>query len=197
SALGLPLLLCRAQPDIIFVPTPPPNMGVTGMLASLLRGAPYVLNVQDIYPDVAVRAGVLRAGRLTACLQQIEHVVYRRARRVAVISEGFKQNLLAKGVPAAKIVVLPNFVDTATVMPLSRLTPLRQTLGLDDRLIVLYAGSLGHIQGLACVLDAAAILQQRKDLCFLFVGEGAEKGGLATLSQEMRWVNVQIFPHDP
>ena len=197
SVLALPLLLCRAQPDIIFVPTPPPNMGVTGMLAGLVRGAPYVLNVQDIYPDVAVRAGMLRAGRLTACVQQIEHVVYRRASRVTVISEGFKHNLLAKGVPAAKIAVLPNFVDTATVVPLSRLTPLRQTLGLEDRLVILYAGSLGHPQGLACVLDAAALLQHRKDLFFLFVGEGAKKGALESLAQEKRLANVQFLPPSP
>src|SRR5262249_7943618 len=88
-------------------------------------------------------------------------------------------------------------VDTATVMPLSRLTPLRQTLGLDDRLIILYAGSLGHLQGLACVLDAAAILQQRKDLCFLFVGEGAKKGELAILAKEKRLANVQFLPPYP
>src|SRR5262249_16496185 len=147
-------------------PTPPPNMGLTGMLAGILRSAPYVLNVQDVYPDVAIRAGILKEGLFSAYSQKIENAVYRRASRVTVISEGFKQNLLAKGVPAAKIAVLPNFVDTETLAPLPPLTPLRQELNLEDRVVVLYAGSLGHPQGLERVLEVADSLQHRKELFF-------------------------------
>jgi colanic acid biosynthesis glycosyl transferase WcaI len=197
SALAFPLLLRQTRPDVIFVPTPPPNMGVTGMLASLLRGAPYVLNVQDIYPDVAIRAGVLREGRLSACFQRIENAVYRRASRVAVISEGFRQNLLAKGVPDSKVAVLPNFVDIETLVPLPPLTPLRQELDLEDRVVVLYAGSLGHPQGLDRVLEVAGSLRHRKDLFFLFVGEGSKKGELEHLAKEQQLSNVQFLPPRP
>lgn len=197
SVLALPRLFRRARPDVIFVGTPPPNMGLTGMLASRMRGAPYVLNVQDIYPDVAIRAGMLRNGRLAEFFQRIENLVYQKASRIAVISEGFRRNLLAKGVPDAKVAVLPNFVDTEALTPLPRTTPLRRELGLEDHIVVLYAGSLGHPQGLDRVLDVAAALQSRRDLFFLFVGEGTQKDTLHKQADGRRLSNVQFLDPRP
>jgi len=198
SALAIPLILRETRPDVIFVSTPPPTMGLMGMFARLLRGAPYVLTVQDIYPDVAVRVGLLRReSRLTRCFQWIENAVYQRASRITVISEGFKQNLLIKGVPSAKLRVLPNFVDTESLVPLPCETPLRRELNVGERIIVLYAGSLGHPQGLEQVLEAADLLRSRQDLFFLFVGEGTKKEELEKRAREKRLDNVKFIAPRP
>jgi colanic acid biosynthesis glycosyl transferase WcaI len=172
-------------------------MGLTGALASALRQAPFVLNVQDIYPDVAVRAGVLSPGLPARLFQRIENGVYRRAARVSVISEGFRRNLLAKGVSNTKLVVVPNFVNTDVITPLPRETSLRRELGLRDRIVILYAGTLGQPQGLDRVLEAAALLRGRDDLVFLFVGEGSRRTELEDLAREWRLDAVRFASPRP
>ncbi|MGH7264420.1 MAG: glycosyltransferase family 4 protein [Candidatus Rokuibacteriota bacterium] len=197
SMLAVPAALRGPRPDLLFVPTPPPNMGLTGMLAAFARRVPFVLNVQDMYPDVAVRAGVLRAGRVVSAFQRMENAVYRRAARVTVVSEGFRRNLRAKGVAESKLAVIPNFVDTDLIRPLPPDTSLRRDLGLGDRTVVLYAGSLGHPQGLDRVLEAAALLRDRGDLVFLFVGDGSRKTELEALAREWSLPNVRFLPPRP
>ncbi len=78
--------------DVIFVPSPPLSNGVVGDFLSRLRGTPFIYNVQDIWPDVAVRAGVLKNEKAIKRLKKMESYVYRRAAKISVISEGFRRN---------------------------------------------------------------------------------------------------------
>jgi colanic acid biosynthesis glycosyl transferase WcaI len=186
-----------ARPDVILAPSPPLTIGLTAWLLGALRRCPYVYNVQDIYPDVAVRLGALRNRRVIAFFSWMERFVYRRAAAVSVISEGFRHNLLAKGVPDDQIAVIPNFCDTAFVVPGAKNNPVSQREGLVDRFVVLFAGNVGLSQGLEHVLEAAHVLRQESDLLFLVVGNGTAKPQLQALAAEMGLDSVCFLPFLP
>jgi colanic acid biosynthesis glycosyl transferase WcaI len=183
--------------DLLFVPSPPLTNGVVGFLISRLRGVPFVYNVQDVYPDIAVRLGVLKNARLIAASRRLERFVYRSAAAVSVISEGFRDNLLAKGVPARKVCVIPNFADTAFIRPLVRGNRLSAELGLDDRFVALFAGNIGLSQGLGSVLDTAELLKDRPEIVFLIVGNGASKAELVEVARRRDLTNVMFRPFFP
>ena len=109
--------LTLSKHDVILVPSPPLSNGVIADFMGRMRGTPFVYNVQDIWPDVAVRAGVLKSPKMIHRLKKMEDYVYRRAAGITVISDGFRANLLSKGVPGDKISVIPNFIDTNFITP--------------------------------------------------------------------------------
>jgi colanic acid biosynthesis glycosyl transferase WcaI len=144
-----------------------------------------------------VRLGVLTSRKVIAFFAAMERFVYRHARAVTVLSEGFRRNLLAKGVPNAKIVVIPNLVDTAALQPGVKDNPLARREGLGDRFVVLFAGNVGLSQGLEHVLESARLLQGVKGLLFLIVGNGAAKPGLEQEAARMELTNVRFLPFQP
>ena len=182
------------QYDVVLTPSPPLTNGLAAFLLSRLRRVPYIYNVQDIYPDVAIRLGVLTNHRAIAFFRWMERFVYGTAAAVSVISEGFRRNLLAKGVPADKIEAIPNFMDTEFVRPLPRHNSFSVAEGLDGRFVVLFAGNVGLSQGLETVLDAACRLEKHKDVLFLIVGNGAAKPGLKGYADELGLKNVRFLP---
>ncbi len=189
--------LFAPRPDIVFVPSPPLTNGLTAFLLSRARRVPFVYNVQDIYPDVAVRLGILKNPRLIRLFERLESFVYEKAAAVSVISASFRRNLLAKGVPEAKIATIPNFVDTAFVTPLPRDNAFRRGHGWGDKFVVLFAGNVGLSQGLETVLEAAGLLAGARDILFAIVGSGTTKQGLVDRAEEMQLDNVQFLPLQP
>ena len=94
--------------DVLFLRLPPLQLGITGIIARLLKGVRFVLNVQDIHPDLSVESGLLRNPFFIRIAQAFEKWIYRHSETIVVISEGFQRNLLDKGVPEEKIQILPN-----------------------------------------------------------------------------------------
>ncbi len=189
--------LLAGQYDVLFVPSPPLTNGLSGYFLDKLMGMPFVYNVQDIYPDIAVRLGVLRGERIIGFSRWLESFIYSRAAAVSVISESFKRNLLTKRVPASKIHVIPNFVDTEFLRPLPRRNEFSTAQGLDDRFVVLFAGNMGLSQGLESILEAGAILEKHPEIILLFVGDGASKASLVRQAEKMKLGNVRFLSYFP
>ena len=183
--------------DVMLVPSPPLSNGVIADLVRRLRGTPFVYNVQDIWPDVAVRAGVLTSARALRFLQRMERYVYSRASKIAVISEGFRRQLLQKEVPPGKLSVISNFIDTDFVSPISKPNQFTRRYGLDGKFVVLFAGNMGFSQGLDVVVESARLLQERADIQFLLVGNGASKAQTEEYCQSLRLRNVRFLPYQP
>jgi len=197
NLLSAAACLLGPRPDVLFVPSPPLTNGLVGFAACRLRRAPFVYNVQDVYPDIAVRLGVLRDERTIAFFRRMEKFVYAKAAAVSVISDGFRANLLDKGVPPGKIEVIPNFADTGLIRPLSRWNAFSAAHGLDDRFVVLFAGNIGLSQGLEHVLEAACRLAGHPEIVFLIVGAGAAKPGLIAMAARQGLTNVRFLPFQP
>ncbi len=189
--------LLMPRPDVIVTPSPSPPLtnGISAYLLGKLRGVPFVANIQDIYPDVAIRMGVMKHPAAIAGYKRLEQFVYKHARAISVISEGFRGNLTAKGVPADKISVIPNFIDAAFVLPHPRRNSWSAAQGWDDKFVVLFAGNVGMSQGLDTVLEAASLLQGTPDLLFAIVGNGASKPALTAQAQKMGLANVRFLPY--
>ena len=183
--------------DVVLAPSPPLTIGLSAYAISRLRGVPYVYNVQDIYPDVAVRLGVLQNARLIRFFRWMERLVYRGAAAVTVLSEGARRNLLDKGVPGHKVHVIPNHVDTDFVRPLPKDNTFARRHGLHERFVVLYAGNVGLSQGLGSALEGARLLADLPDVTLLIVGNGAAKAGLEAQAGEMGLGNVVFLPFQP
>lgn len=183
--------------DVILVPSPPLSNGVLADLVARLRNVPFVYNVQDVWPDVAVRAGVLKNEKTIQRLKRMEAYVYRRAAGIAVISDGFRSNLLAKGVPVEKISVITNFIDTDFITPQSKLNSFSMKNNIEKKFVVLFAGNMGFSQGLESVLDAAKLLSEYTDIEFLMVGNGASRDSAQAYLSELELNNVRFLPYRP
>jgi colanic acid biosynthesis glycosyl transferase WcaI len=153
--------------------------------------------LEDLYPDAAVAAGVLRSRRVIAFFSAMERFLYRHASHVSVISESFLRNLARKGVPAEKMTLIPVWADPDIVRPLPKENGFRQRLGLSGKLVVLYAGNLGLTSCLEDVIDAAKLLKEAADICFVIVGEGVKKDDLVAMAQDAALTNVMFLPYQP
>ncbi len=189
--------LLMPRPDVIVTPSPSPPLtnGISAYLLGRLRGIPFITNIQDIYPDVAIRMGVMKNKGVIAGYKKLERFVYAHSQAITVISEGFRGNLTAKGVPADKISVIPNFIDAAFVSPHPRFNDFSREQGWDDKFVVLFAGNVGMSQGLDTVLESAGLLQGTPNLLFAIVGNGASKPALMAQAEKLSLHNVQFLPY--
>jgi len=183
--------------DIILTPSPPLTIGMTAYLASRLHRTPYIYNVQDIWPEVAIRLGLMTNQKAVRFFEWMERFVYRKAAAVSVISQGFFNNLRGKGVPCEKLAIIPNFVDVDFITPQPKVNHFSKAHGLDEKFVLLYAGNVGYSQSLDTVLDAAATLRDHPDIVFLIVGNGTAKEGLEQRAADLQLDNVRFFPFQP
>ena len=184
---GLVSVLQRRRPDAVLTMSPPLTLGLVGWIAARLRRVPFVFNVQDIFPDVAVEVGAISNERVVAGLSWLERFVYRRADAVTVLSDDLRDNVEEKlaGKGGTKVRVIPNFVDTRRIQPGSRHNDYREEFGLGDRTVVMYAGNLGFSQPLELVVEAARALRHRDDLVFVINGGGSTRPGLEDQGRDL------------
>ncbi len=185
--------------DVIFLRLPPLQLGVTGILARRLRGARVILNVQDIHPDLSIESGLLRNPFFIRLAQAFEKWIYKHTDEILVISEGFKKNLLVKGVPPGKIVIMPNWVDTGSLAPRPRDNPVARRLGLTGRFVLMYSGtiSISSSATLECILEAAVLLRDDPEIRIALVGEGLKKPDLTAKAAALRLSNADFIPFQP
>lgn len=185
------------RPEVILAPSPPLTIGLSAWTLSRFWRAPYIYNVQEIYPDIAIRLGVVRARWLIRFLFQLEKRVYRKASRVTVIAPRMLKNLLRKGVPPDKVIVIPNFVDVADFCPLPKENDFSREHNLHDKFVVNYAGNLGPAQGLEGFIEAAARLQTQTHIHFVMMGDGILREALRSDVVRRQLPNFSFLPYQP
>lgn len=156
--------------DVVIGETPPLFTAVASVLIAKSRRAPLLLNVADLWPESAVQLGVLRNPRAIRAAELLERFSYRHAATITVPTAGMRRILIEQGEPEAKVVHLPNAVDTDRFTP-----PAAPSAELTK---VLYSGTVGLAQGVGTMLDAAEILKG-EPFTFRVVGDGAEREELA------------------
>jgi colanic acid biosynthesis glycosyl transferase WcaI len=197
SALtGLVSALTRPRPDAVLAMSPPLTLGLAGWLAARVRRAPFVFNIQDVFPDVAVELGVITSPTIIGMASWLERFTYLRSDAVTVLSEDLRDNVARKlgGHRPERVRVIPNFVDIEHIQPAPRENRYRQEFGLTGKTVVMYAGNVGFSQSLDLVLDAAAALAHEPDLVFVINGGGAARADLqrkAANAPNVRFVDMQ------
>ncbi len=198
SALGLATAgFGRLRPDVTLVYSPPLPLGLSALVWRWRQGTPFVLNVQDLFPQSAVDLGVLRGRRLIHLLESLERFLYRQADGVTVHSSGNQAHVASRGGRPGRVQVMPNVVDTQHLQPGPKHNRLRAELQLHDRFIVSFAGVMGYSQDLDVVLAAAQLVADEPAIHFLLVGDGVEKARLMRHSAALGLHNVTWLPMQP
>jgi colanic acid biosynthesis glycosyl transferase WcaI len=193
---GLLAAVSRPRPDAVLAMSPPLTLGLAGWLAARVRGAPFVFNIQDVFPDVAVELGVIANPTIIGVASWLERFTYLRSDAVTVLSDDLRDNVATKvgARHAPRVRVIPNFVDTERIRPASKENGYRREYGLTGKTVVMYAGNVGFSQSLDLVLDAAAALAHEPDLVFVINGGGAARPDLerrAAGASNVRFVDMQ------
>jgi glycosyltransferase involved in cell wall biosynthesis len=191
------LLGCRAcgPADTVVVSSPTLLSVAAAWLLARLKRARLVVEVRDLWPALFVDLGILTCRRLIRLLERLELAAYAAADAVVVVSDGFRANLIARGVPPGKVHTIRNGVQLDRFDPAAPADPaVRARLGAEaGDCLVLYAGTHGLSQGLPAVADAAASLAG-EPVRFAFVGEGADKPRLRRRVDELGLRNVTLLP---
>ena len=187
--------------DVAFIDSTPPIQGLKMPLIKWFRRKPTVYNAQDIFPDSLVGTGLTRKGSLIWKIGRIvENVTYKYADKIIVISEDFKKNIMEKGVPEEKIVVVYNWVDQNAVVDVPRKqNKLFDKYGLDrSKFYIEYSGNIGLTQNMDMLLEVMAELQvSYPDINLVLVGEGAYKAQVEKIVDEKQLKNVHLLPFQP
>ncbi len=180
-----------------FFLTQPPLFALWGYVLKRLRGQPYCCLVMDLYPDLAVRDGMLSAASpVTRWLTRLSRVALNHADAVLVIGRCMQEYLVDAGVPAERIHLVTNWSDERAIEPVGT-SPMRAELGLGEHFVVLYSGNLGTSHAFDDVLEAAHRLRAVDDLVFVFIGHGARRKSVEQAVADRGLSNVRFLPFQP
>jgi colanic acid biosynthesis glycosyl transferase WcaI len=188
------------RPELVIASSPQLLVGLSGWWLARCNGVPFVFEVRDLWPESLAAVGVSgHNSPLHRLLAKIAGFLYRSCDRIVVVTPAFKEYLVEHWrVPAEKISVVENGVETSLF---SRLTPnaaLRRAIGAEEKFVVSYIGTMGNAHGLETLLEAAALLRERApEVLFLLVGEGAEKARIVSLAHSRGLANVRFVGQQP
>jgi glycosyltransferase involved in cell wall biosynthesis len=155
------------RPDVIYATSPPLTIAAPALAAAARWRAPLVFEVRDLWPEAPIQMGALDNPRVQRQARSLEGRAYRRARRVIALSPGIRDGVIATGVPAGKVVMVPNSSD----LDLFRPSPPPS----DDRFVVSYFGTMGEANDLTPAIEAARLLP---DMSFVLMGDGKRRADL-------------------
>ncbi|MCM3884764.1 glycosyltransferase family 4 protein [Frankia sp. R82] len=185
--------------DVVMVSSPTFFPLASAWLLARRRRARLVVEVRDLWPAIFEHLGVLTNRRVLGLLERLELAAYRAADTVVTVTEGFRDDIVRRGIPAAKVHVVRNGVDLDRFQPATAVPAgLRAQLGAPgDELLVLYVGAHGISHGLVSLADAAARLarsdqDRARAVRFAFVGEGADKRRLAEHVRTLGLTNTTL-----
>lgn len=186
--------------DVAFIDSTPPIQGLKMPLIKWFKHKPIVYNAQDIFPDSLVGTGLTKKGSLIWKIGRVvEKITYKYSDKIIVISEDFKNNLLAKGVHEEKILVVYNWVDQSAVVDIPRSeNKLFDKYGLDrSKFYVTYNGNIGLTQNMDMLLEVAKALEVNEDIQFVLVGKGAYIEQVQRIIKDRNIGNVTLLPFQP
>jgi len=189
---GVAGALLRPRADVVIATSPQFFAGCAGVPVSRAHGAPFVLEIRDIWPASIMAVGALEEGRVIHALEKLERALYDAADHIVAVGAGYRQHILEQGVPDAKVEVVTNGVDSDLFVPRAPDEALRASLGLNGKYVLTYAGTVGMAHGLDVVLRAGHRLREhgRDDIVLLVVGDGARRAELEQAVRDQGLSNV-------
>lgn len=185
--------------DVALVHMTPATAALPALALKLTRKVPYVLHVQDLWPDTVLSSGFLSGGALSLSESSIHRfcdLMYRHAHSIAVTSPGMKDKIISRGIPDAKVHFAPNWADETAFRPTPVDDALKRELGLRP-FTVMYAGNLGQFQALDALLDVAASTLELEDVGYLILGGGSNGPHVDERIERERLTNVVRLPAQP
>ena len=193
-------LLTLPSTDVILTMTDPPLISVLGGIAKLFRKGHLVHWAQDLYPEIAESMGVIQKGGLAAkILGKLSDWGLRQHDQIICIGRCMYDRLIARGIPASAITIIPNWADTENVWPVQRQrNRFRKKYGLGDRPLVIYSGNLGLAHPFEAILDAARILlASMPEARLVFIGDGPRLDEVKARAEQEQLHNILFLPFQP
>lgn len=183
----------RFDADIVFAMSPPMTLGVAGWVAAKRRGVPFVFNIQDVFPDVAIETGTISSPRVIKAAKKLESYVYDKADVVTVLSEEMNRNVMGKTDTATEII--PNFVDVEVFTPTPLENSYREEFDLVGKRVVMYCGNVGFSQSIELLAEAAREMRDLDDVVFVVNGGGSSIEEVRRRAEGLD--NFKIIPYQP
>jgi glycosyltransferase involved in cell wall biosynthesis len=195
-ALAVPRAMAL-RPDVILAMTDPPVAGIAGAFVARLTGRPFVYNIRDMYPDMAVGGDIVRPSKWVERWEKMHRTALRQATRVIVLGDDMRNRILAKGTQADRVVIVRD--GTAPAGPPVDLESPNARQAISEirgqfPFVVVHAGNLGFYGAWDTLLEAAKILRN-ENIGFVFVGDGASRASLET--RVAGSPNVRFLPFRP
>jgi glycosyltransferase involved in cell wall biosynthesis len=181
--------------DVVWGTSPPIFQGLTAWALARLKGARFLFEVRDLWPDFAIAVGVLKNPILIKVAFWLEHFLYRRADRMMVNSPGYVEHVQKGG--ARSVELVPNGADPEMFDPFDFGMKFRGAHRFKNKFVVVYAGAHGMSNDLGVVLDAAKLLETDQEIQLVLLGDGKEKANLQARAAEMGLKNVLFLPPVP
>jgi len=195
-ALAVPRALAL-RPDVVLAMTDPPVAGIAGAFVARLAGRPFVYNIRDLYPDMAVFGDIVRPNGWVKRWEKLHRRTLRQAARVIVLGEDMRERILAKGVAAERVVIVRDG-SAPSASPVEPANPTARKIVDEIRcgfpFVALHAGNLGFYGAWGTLLQAAELLRE-DGAGLVFVGDGANRAALETSSHHLP--NVRFLPFRP
>ncbi len=195
--IGFVMGLFERRPDVVVATSPQFFCAIGGWALAVAKWRPFVFELRDLWPASITAVGAMRRGPVIRMLECIEMFLYRRADAIVSVTESFREELAARGVPRHKIHVVINGVDLDRYVPRERDVELATEFRLDGKFVAGYVGTHGLAHALPKVLDAAQRLLHRDDIVFFFAGSGAERAKVEQLVRDRALHNVRLIPRQP
>jgi colanic acid biosynthesis glycosyl transferase WcaI len=184
--------------DVAYVAQGPITVGFPACILKVLKSIPFVLNIQDLWPDTLLSTGMFNSKLGLKIVNGWCNFVYRRAAKIVTITPGMKQRLIERGVLEDKIDVIYNWCDDSQICRAKPNEELAKSLGMAGRFNIVFAGNMGKAQALSSVLDAAKIVGSRQPAVqFVFIGSGVDVDSLKQKTADMGLGNVFFLPRRP
>ena len=191
-SLAVPRALA-IESDVILTMTDPPVEGIAGALVSRLSGRPFVYNIRDMYPDMAIGGEIVRQSAWVERWEEQHRRAMRLAARVIVLGEDMRERIIAKGVDPKRIAIVRDAVPFPDTLPSAEHPVVREIRG-DFRFVLVHAGNLGFYGAWDILLRAAKMLET-EGVGLVFIGEGAKKAEIEGAARDCK--NVRFLPFRP
>ncbi|HXN64161.1 MAG TPA: glycosyltransferase family 4 protein [Candidatus Acidoferrales bacterium] len=180
--------------DLVLCMTDPPFCGIVGAAISKLAGRPFVYNIRDLYPDMALGGEIVRPSLLARCWEQMHRCALRQAAKVIVLGDDMRERIIAKGIDSKKVTVIRDGIRSSGKQPLSMDNPVSSEIRQGFRFVALHAGNLGFYGAWDTLLAAGSRLENT-GLSIIFVGEGAQKERLTAAARGTQ--SIRFLPFRP
>ena len=191
-ALAVPRALA-IRADVIVAMTDPPVAGIAGAFVAKLARRPFVYNIRDLYPDMALGGGIVGNTAWVRAWEKLHRRALRRAKRVIVLGDDMRDRILRKGIDPARVVVIRD----GTLIPetlAQQSHPVAQEIRCGFPFVAIHAGNLGFYGAWDTLLQAAKQIEN-ENVGLIFVGEGANRERLQRAAQDSK--NIRFVPFRP
>ena len=177
--------------DLIIATSPQFFTAVSGWWLSIFKRKKWIMEVRDLWPESIVAVGAMKKNKAILFFEKLEKWMYKSATNLVVVTDSFKEKIIAKGIPADKIYVHKNGSNLNLFKTADKDAKLVQKYNLEGKFVYAYIGTHGMAHGLDFILNAIQEIQtSHPNIHFLFIGDGADKKNLVALASKLELTNI-------